>query len=491
MAEMKLGIRRQKTIKETTSGNCQDSLVPDSLNKSLEEKDVIVENEEMVLKEFSKELQSNVENSYEKKVSIDTDSQDYIFIKRDLMFDADSLTEHQKESLKQRKEDIAALYNDLSQSSSQDTQNLQEWVDKKSKSLGEAEKDHNKKGNISIRNILDDDANKENKIEMKELEAVKSVQKAKDNAHSNENLLIEDQMMTAKNTCDSTEQNTSADLMSRDLDANTQEKSLENKNDKSLSPSMLDSNSESETTDARQRGEVLLTDITNDSDRCKSVENDNAVTSVIAIDEANLSQRTRNKISRLHTNIVFDSSLSRSQRSKNCDDKKQPEENKGGNIAKRETKHRGRSIRKVEENTKEETAETEVNSKGRSHIQNDMEDDTRGNSKRSKYDDLLSTVYLVYDTLAHVKLINKYKNQKKKSPTQHKDVQLIWAHDPKLDSKIKGFVTEKLKRFHDNKGIAIAMYQCALKMQAMWRLLLERRKHHENTIETKQDQVQK
>ena len=71
------------------------------------------------------------------------------------------------------------------------------------------------------------------------------------------------------------------------------------------------------------------------------------------------------------------------------------------------------------------------------------------------------------------------------------DVLPLGAHDPKLDSKIKGFVTEKLKRFHDNKGIAIAMYQCALKMQAMWRLLLERRKHHENTIETKQDQVQK
>ena len=83
------------------------------MNKILEEKDVTVENEEMVLKEFSKELQSNVENSYEKKVSIDTDSQDYIFIKTDLMFDANSLTEHQKESLKQRKEDIAALYNDL------------------------------------------------------------------------------------------------------------------------------------------------------------------------------------------------------------------------------------------------------------------------------------------------------------------------------------------------------------------------------------------
>ena len=194
MAEMKLGIRRQKTIKETTSGNCQDSLVPDSLNKSLEEKDVIVENEEMVLKEFSKELQSNVENSYEKKVSIDTDSQDYIFIKTDLMFDANSLTEHQKESLKQRKEDIAASYNDLSQSSSQDTQNLQEWVDKKSKSLGEAEKDHNKKGNISIRNILDDNANKENKIEMKELEAVSKSTAENDTKSTNnveQNILLE------------------------------------------------------------------------------------------------------------------------------------------------------------------------------------------------------------------------------------------------------------------------------------------------------------
>ena len=156
------------------------------MNKILEEKDVTVENEEMVLKEFSKELQSNVENSYEKKVSIDTDSQDYIFIKTDLMFDAHSLTEHQKESLKQRKEDIAALYNDLSQSSSQDTQNLQEWVDKKSKNLEEAEKDHNKKDNISIRNILDDDANKDNKIEMKELDAV-SKSTAEKNIKSTDN----------------------------------------------------------------------------------------------------------------------------------------------------------------------------------------------------------------------------------------------------------------------------------------------------------------
>ena len=36
-----------------------------------------------------------------------------------------------------------------------------------------------------------------------------------------------------------------------------------------------------------------------------------------------------------------------------------------------------------------------------------------------------------------------------------------------------------------------AMYQCALKMQAMWQLLLECHNHREKTIETKQDQVEK
>ncbi|XP_033360167.1 uncharacterized protein LOC117239014 [Bombus vosnesenskii] len=170
--EIKLRKLLKETIKAATSRSYQGSLVSNNLNKSLEKTDVTVGNEEMVLKEFSKELQSNVENSYEKKVSIDTASQDYIFIKTDLMFDVNSSTEYQKESVKRRKEDIAVLYNDLSPSSSQDTQNLQEWFDKKSKSLGEAEKDHNKKDNISMRNILDGDTNKENQIETKELEAV-------------------------------------------------------------------------------------------------------------------------------------------------------------------------------------------------------------------------------------------------------------------------------------------------------------------------------
>ncbi|XP_071870946.1 uncharacterized protein isoform X2 [Bombus fervidus] len=507
-------------------------------------KNVLRDSPKLILEEIEKEVGKNKILSKAEITKMKNDqiekslSQDYVFIKTDLKFDVNRLTEHQKESLKRRKEDIAALYNDLSQSSSQDTQNLQEWFDKKSKSLGEAGKDHNKKDNISIRNMLDDDANKENKIEMKELEAVskstaesdtkstdnveqnipsESVQKAKDNAYSNENLLIEeDQMITVKNAYDNADPKTSADL-----DANTQEKSLENKDDKRLSPSILDSSkrrnrynvtvkpatpskleeivynqpgqsninkilrstlktkliqdkseiinkqeasenvenkltkeekrgikrksisdSESETTNARQRRKVLLTETASDSDRCKSVENDNAVMSAIAIDEANLSQRTRNEISRLRINMVFDSPLSRSRRSKCCDDKKQPEENKGANIAKREAKHRGRSRksdkievkkgedtrkilqnkksgleeqRKMEENTKEETAETEVNSKsipnnkcdllnpervieindtvqnikfteGRSHTQNDMEDVIEDSQALSKSD---------------------------------------------------------------------------------------------------------
>ncbi|XP_033177984.1 uncharacterized protein LOC117151963, partial [Bombus impatiens] len=84
--EIKLRKLLKETIKAPTSRSYQGSLVSNNLNKSLEKTDVIVGNEEMVLKEFSKELQSNVENSYEKKVSIDTVSQDYIFIKTDLMF---------------------------------------------------------------------------------------------------------------------------------------------------------------------------------------------------------------------------------------------------------------------------------------------------------------------------------------------------------------------------------------------------------------------
>ncbi|XP_050477451.1 cylicin-1-like [Bombus huntii] len=483
--EIKLRKLLKETIKAATSRSYQGSLVSNNLNKSLEKTDVTVGNEEMVLKEFSKELQSNVENSYEKKVSIDTASQDYIFIKTDLMFDVNSSTEYQKESVKRRKEDIAVLYNDLSPSSSQDTQNLQEWFDKKSKSLGEAEKDHNKKDNISMRNILDGDTNKENQIETKELEAVststaendtksidnveqnislESIQKARDNAYNNEHLLIEeDQMMTAKNACDTTESKTSADLMSRNLDANTQEKSLENKDDKNPSPSMLDSSkrssrynvaakpatspkfeeivynqtrqsntnkilrsalktkliedkseiinkqkasenvenkfakeekrgvkqksisdSENETTDTRQRREVLLTNTASDSDRYKSVENDNAVTGVIATDEAKHRGRPRRS--------------DKVEVKKDEDTRKILQNEKGGL----------EEQRKLEEDTKEETTETEVNSKGRSRTQNDMEDvveDSQELSNKSK----LSEIRIALNKIEYTKTILRNK----------------------------------------------------------------------------------
>lgn len=55
------------------------------------------------------------------------DSQDYVVIRSEIQLDVDRLTEHQKEIFKKRRDDIPAMYNDLSQSSSQDTQDLQQW----------------------------------------------------------------------------------------------------------------------------------------------------------------------------------------------------------------------------------------------------------------------------------------------------------------------------------------------------------------------------
>ncbi|EFN73980.1 Telomere-associated protein RIF1 [Camponotus floridanus] len=92
------------------------------------------------------------------------DSQDYVYIKTDLKFDVNRLTEHQKESLKKKREDIPALYNDLSQSSSQNSQNLQEWFDIKVKHINETDKISNRKSDSITQKLIDNDANKENKI---------------------------------------------------------------------------------------------------------------------------------------------------------------------------------------------------------------------------------------------------------------------------------------------------------------------------------------
>ncbi|XP_015119364.1 uncharacterized protein LOC107042716 [Diachasma alloeum] len=58
----------------------------------------------------------------------DPDSQDYVVIKSDPKFDVNRLTEHQKECLKRRREDLA-IFNDGSQSASTDTQDIQQWFE--------------------------------------------------------------------------------------------------------------------------------------------------------------------------------------------------------------------------------------------------------------------------------------------------------------------------------------------------------------------------
>ncbi|XP_012282506.1 telomere-associated protein RIF1 [Orussus abietinus] len=97
---------------------------------------------------------------------IDPDSQEYVLIESDVRFEVNRLTEHQKEILKRRREDIPALYNDLSQSTSQDSDNLQQWFDNKIKQTAELEREKGLSGsNKEIKPNVDFDANKENKRE--------------------------------------------------------------------------------------------------------------------------------------------------------------------------------------------------------------------------------------------------------------------------------------------------------------------------------------
>lgn len=67
-----------------------------------------------------------------KVISIEPDSQDFVVINTDVKLDANRLTDHQKEKLKKRRDDIPAMYNDLTVSNSQDSQGLQQWFDAKS-----------------------------------------------------------------------------------------------------------------------------------------------------------------------------------------------------------------------------------------------------------------------------------------------------------------------------------------------------------------------
>ncbi|KAK1129475.1 hypothetical protein K0M31_019201 [Melipona bicolor] len=465
-------------------------------------------NPKTVINESDKTIEKNIQ----KKVSIDTDSQDYVFIKTDLKFDVNRLTEHQKESLKRRKEDIAALCNDLSQSSSQDTQNLQEWFNKKSKILEEADKSYNKNDNISIKSVLDDDANKENKIEVKELETVskssvdndaksdsvgqnissESMQKVKNNIDNSENSLVENQMTTMENICDNTEAKSSTDFTSRELDANTQGKLEENRDEQRLSPSILDNNkrrnrfnvavkstspkllnkflteesinnepgqsnvintlqrtlrtkiiqsksemfnkqetsenvenkpireerrgikrkstsdSENESTNMRQRKKTLSV---SDSDSCKSTGNNNATMNLNPIiDETNLSQRTKNEISRLRINMIFDSPLSRSRRSKISEDKEIAKKQSIENKAKKEMKQRRRrkksdkiEVENVEDIRKDKRTELEEQKKV---------EETAGIESSKSISNLLDTKkFTEINDIQHMRTENKNQTQ--------------------------------------------------------------------------------
>lgn len=349
-------------------------------------------------------------------------SQDYVLIKADLKFDVDRLTEHQKESFKRKREDIPALYNDLSQSSSQDTQNLQEWFDKRNKSFDEAER-MNKKDNVSMKKILNYDPNKENKIEerksevtnksivqdeMKSTENIRqnlsldSRQTAESSGNNEENSLVEELSKTTQNGCDNTEIRTSLHNTTNEIDLNCHEEFSESRNnDQRLSPSILDngkrrnrsvvrsstspkseeivssqpghsnsiqslqrtlrpkliqtpvkmvnkqkisesieatsleergvkrklvSDSETESSNQRRRRKTYLLETVSDSDSCKSTESDSTSKHLEGIiEDGNVSQRTRNEISRLRINMVFDSPLSNSRRSKGCcEDNKEP-----------------------------------------------------------------------------------------------------------------------------------------------------------------------
>ncbi|XP_053989570.1 telomere-associated protein RIF1-like [Hylaeus volcanicus] len=335
----------------------------------------------------------------DKKISPDSDSQDYVFIKTDLKFDVSRLTEHQKESFKRRREDIPALYNDLSQSSSQDTQNLQEWFDKKNQALEETERTNAKKDGISMKNILNDDANKENKIAVDPEVITKAVVQndTKLTESAGQNVSLEP-IQNPKGCVDSND-NSCPENVKSSLDAATndsldsQEEFSTNKDNERLSPSILDngkrrnrhsnvarpgalpeseeiinepeqsnavlqrtskipvvkhksntinkqklsgnmenkpldeekrgvkrkasSDSESEGTIQRRRRKLMPSEAANDSDSPKFTESDNtAVQEDGIVKSGNVNRRIKKEISRLRINMVFDTPLTRSRRSK-------------------------------------------------------------------------------------------------------------------------------------------------------------------------------
>lgn len=254
-------------------------------------------------------------------------------IKSDFKFDVNRLTEHQKESLLRRREDIPALYNDLSQSCSQDTQNLQEWFEKRKSELADKNSSVNSNGdNVTVAEGPNPDADKENKVESgqaatavseilsKEVEVKDETKieelKSGKNLESGDKIISStveiddnfesDQLVAKKLDFESRSEYPEGNLGAPSTSQNSDpaaEKPIRRKEAKrgvKRKASGSDTDSEENLFPTRRRlTNPLSSDLQSDSDSGKSNENEEVI--------KQLSKRTKNEMSRLQINMVFDS----------------------------------------------------------------------------------------------------------------------------------------------------------------------------------------
>ncbi|KAL0107662.1 hypothetical protein PUN28_014756 [Cardiocondyla obscurior] len=163
--------------------------------------DYVVNNTSHKVKESKKKSQEKPDNS---KKKIEQIKEDYVFIKTELKFDVNRLTEHQKETLKKKREDIPALYNDLSQSSSQNSQNLQQWFDIKTKHINEIDKEGNNKSDPTVQKSVNND-DKRNKVKQNTIVNAKDEITGDDDSHNNKLIEnVEGNTVTTKQSENST-----------------------------------------------------------------------------------------------------------------------------------------------------------------------------------------------------------------------------------------------------------------------------------------------
>ncbi|XP_014220188.1 telomere-associated protein RIF1 [Trichogramma pretiosum] len=99
------------------------------------------------------------ENAKVKVVNPEPDSQDFVVINTDLKLDVNRLTEHQKEKLKSRRDYIPGMYNDVSHSGTQDSQEIQRWFDAQTRrtplpiKVPNSPKVHDDKANPNFKNV--------------------------------------------------------------------------------------------------------------------------------------------------------------------------------------------------------------------------------------------------------------------------------------------------------------------------------------------------